>query len=239
VSKRKKRIDLALGRGLAAGFIAASGALERPFVLIDVGARDGISPRWRPLAPAMEVYGFDAIADVAAPNERHHYFKIALGAYDGECRFHVPDNVYEAKVSPVGDHVVPMAKIDTLWAAHSLPAADFMKIDCEGHEPEILRGAEQYLAACDLLGAEIETNFFLDPTLPLSHFAAVNASLAKTRHSPSIACWSPTSASFRSSVWPGTASTMSCLRATSSRSGATAPPMCSGRPNKIRRLMRS
>lgn len=179
--KRKKQIDLAIGRGFAASFIAASGALDSPFVLLDVGARDGINPRWRPLEPVLEVYGFDAIADVAAPNERHHYFKIALGAYDGECRFHVPDNVYEAQASPDGAHVVPMTKLDTLWAARSLPAADFIKIDCEGYEPDILAGAEQYLAACNLLGAEIETNFYLSPTLPLSHFAAVNASLVKHR----------------------------------------------------------
>lgn len=179
--KRKKQIDLAIGRGFAASFIAASGALDSPFVLLDVGARDGINPRWRPLEPVMQVYGFDAIADVAAPNERHHYFKIALGDRDGECRFDIPENRYEAQVSPDGAHVVPMAKIDTLWATHALPPADFIKIDCEGYEPEILQGAEQYLAASNLLGAEIETNVYLSRTLPLSHFAAVNAALAKHR----------------------------------------------------------
>lgn len=179
--KRKKRVDLAIGRGLAASFIAASGALDSPFVLIDVGARDGINPRWLPLEPAMQVFGFDAIADIAAPNDRHRYFKIALGDRDGECRFDVPENLYEARVSPDGSHVVPMAKIDTLWAAHTLPPADFIKIDCEGYEPEILQGAEQYLASSNLLGAEIETNVYLSQTLPLSHFSAVNAALAKHR----------------------------------------------------------
>lgn len=177
----KKRIDLAIGRGLAASYIAASGALDSPFVLIDVGARDGINPRWLPLEPAMRVFGFDAIADIAAPNARHRYFKIALGDRDGECRFDVPDNSYEAHVSPDGSRIVPMAKLDTLWATHALPPADFIKIDCEGYEPEILHGAEQYLAASNLLGAEIETDIYPSQPLPQSHFAAVHAALARHR----------------------------------------------------------
>lgn len=181
MAKQKRKLDLPIGRGVAARVIAASGALDTPFVLLDVGSRDGIHPRWLPLEPAMEVFGFDAIAETAAPNARHHYFKIALGDRDGECRFDVPDNVYEACVSPDGSHTVPMAKIDTLWRKHSLPPADFIKIDCEGYEPEILQGAEQYLTASNLLAAEIETNVYPTTTLPLSHFAAINAALAKHR----------------------------------------------------------
>lgn len=119
--KQKKRIDLSIGRGIAASFIATSGALDSPFVLLDIGARDGINPRWLPLEPAMQVFGFDAIADITAPNARHHYFKTALGKRDGECRFRVPENLYEAQVSPGGSHVVPMAKLDTLWRTHALP----------------------------------------------------------------------------------------------------------------------
>jgi FkbM family methyltransferase len=181
VANQKRKLDLPIGRGTAARFIAASGALDTPFVLLDVGARDGIHPRWLPLEPAMEVFGFDPIAEIAAPNARHHYFKIALGDHDGESRIHVPDNVYETRVSRDGNRRIPMAKIDTFWRKHSLPPADFIKIDCEGYEPEILQGAEQYLAASDLLGAEIESNFYPTTTLPLSHFATISASLAKHR----------------------------------------------------------
>ena len=179
--RQKRQIDLAIGRGFAASFIVTSGALESPFVLLDIGARDGINPRWLPLEPAMQVFGFDALAEIAAPNPRHRYFKIALGDHDGECRFHVPENLYEARASPDGSCVVPMAKLDTFWARHSLPPADFIKIDCEGYEPEILRGAEQYLKASNILAADIETNFHISPTLPMSHFAAVSAPLLENR----------------------------------------------------------
>jgi len=174
-------MELSTGAGVAANFIAESGVLDSPFVLVDVGARDGIHIRWRPFESAMEVYGFDAIADIQAPNERHRYFKLALGNYDGESLFHVPDNLYEARVSPDGTQKVPIAKIDTLWAREKLPLADFIKIDCEGHEPDILKGADEYLAASNILGADIETNFHVSPTLPFSHFAEIHAPLLKQR----------------------------------------------------------
>lgn len=173
--------ELPRGGGLAAKFIATSGALDSPFILIDIGVRGGIHPRWRALEPAMRVYGFDAIAELPPPNERHRYFKLALGDFDGEASFHVPENAYEARISPDGDYKVPIARLDTLWTKGIVPAPDFIKIDCEGHEPEILSGAEQCLRASDLLGADIETNFHVSPTLPLSHFAAVNAPLAAQR----------------------------------------------------------
>ena len=174
-------MELSVGRGRGAGFIAGSGALERPFVLVDIGARDGIHPRWIPFEPAMEVFGFDAIAEIAPPNARHQYFKLAVGDYDGECAFDVPDNLYEARISPGGVHKIPIAKLDTLWEKKVLPPADFIKVDCEGSEPEVLRGAEQYLKASNILAADIETNFHISPTLPMSHFAAVSAPLLEHR----------------------------------------------------------
>lgn len=174
-------MELPIGAGLAAALIAESGSLETPFVLIDVGARDGIHPRWRPFEPALQVYGFDPIADVPAPNNRHRYFKIALGATDGACVFDVPDNPYEAHASTNGAHRVPMARLDTLWGQGTLAAADFIKIDCEGYEPEVLRGAAQYLQAGNLLGADVETSFHITAAHPDSHFATINAPLVAQR----------------------------------------------------------
>jgi hypothetical protein len=76
LAKLKRKLELPIGHGNAARLIAAS-ALDTPFVLLDVGNRDGLHPRWLPLEPTMEVFGFDAIAEMAASNARHHYFKIA------------------------------------------------------------------------------------------------------------------------------------------------------------------
>jgi FkbM family methyltransferase len=167
-------VELSESSGLGANFIAKSGALDSAFVLVDVGVRGGIHPRWHALEPALEVYGFDPIADVRAPNERHHYFTLALGNYDGECTVYVPDNLYEARVTAAGTHKVPIARLDTLWAKGMIAPADFIKIDCEGYEPEVLAGAAAYLRAGNLLGADIESHFHVRASLPYSHFAAVN-----------------------------------------------------------------
>ncbi len=170
-------MELSESAGLAARYIAQSGALESEFILVDIGVRGGIHPRWRPLEPVLQVYGFDAVAEVSSPNPRHRYFKLALGSYDGECAFHVPTNPYEGRVAADGAHKVPIARLDTLWADRRLPSADFIKIDCENYEPEILAGGVEYLKASSLIGADIETHFHVLPGLPYTHFAAINAAL--------------------------------------------------------------
>jgi FkbM family methyltransferase len=196
-------MELQIGSGRAARLIAEEAALERPFVLVDIGVRDGIHPRWAAFEPALEVYGFDAIAEVRAPNERHRYVKLAIGDFDGECLFDVPENSYEARVSSAGSVLVPIARLDTLWANRLLPTADFIKIDCEGYEPEILRGATQYLAASNVLGADIETNFNISPTLPRSHFSNIAEPLVAQRLL--VANLAFGTASFPSQLpWPGT-----------------------------------
>ena len=159
-------MELSESAGLGASFIAKSGALDSAFVLVDVGVRGGIHPRWRALEPVIEVYGFDAVAEVASPNERHHYFTLALGNYDGECTLYVPDNLYEARIAAAGTHKAPIARLDTLWAKGMVPPADFIKIDCEGYEPEVLAGAAAYLQASNVLGADIESHFHVRPSLP-------------------------------------------------------------------------
>jgi hypothetical protein len=89
----------------------------------------------------------------------------------------LPANAYESRVSPDGTHRVRIAKLDTLWKAGKLPLADFIKIDVEGHEPEVLRGAEAYLAASPLFGADIETTFNTNEACPHSHLSACMALL--------------------------------------------------------------
>jgi hypothetical protein len=53
---------------------------------------------------------------------------------------------------------VPIRRLDTLCADGAFARADFIKIDCEGFEPEILKGAQALLCS-GVLAVEIETNF--------------------------------------------------------------------------------
>jgi FkbM family methyltransferase len=163
-----------------------------PLVVIDVGVQGGIGPRWQHLGDFIEVHGFDALAEAIAPLDalgqpKHHYYAMALGNEDGErelfvapeptatsfyphgtSRYGVDENVSRS----AGTRPVPIRRLDTLSAQGVFERADFIKIDCEGFEPEILKGGRALLRK-GVLAIEIETNFNTSPVLPQSHFGAV------------------------------------------------------------------
>ena len=160
------------------------------FRILDVGAALGLSPRWNQLGDLLNVIGFDAIQEAIAPLEARKrpgdkYFSMALGNEDGQREFFIPaektaGSIYAPSVSRYDvaestyrgseTRTVPIRRLDSLFAAGEIGPVDFIKLDCEGFEPEVLKGAGRYLAACDLVGADLETNFNVSPVLPQTHF---------------------------------------------------------------------
>jgi hypothetical protein len=67
---------------------------------------------------------------------------------------------------------VPMRKLDTLLAEGAIPPADFIKIDCEGFEPAVLKGAGNFLTQSGVLGIESKIGFS-SIHWPQTHFLAV------------------------------------------------------------------
>jgi hypothetical protein len=65
--------------------------------------------------------------------------------------------------------MIPIRRLDSLLAEGVIPTADFIKVDVEGFEKDVLLGARELLRA-GVLGLEIETNFGVSPTYPKSHF---------------------------------------------------------------------
>jgi hypothetical protein len=76
---------------------------------------------------------------------------------------------------------VPITRLDTLFAKGIIPPADHIKIDCDGHDPEVIRGARRYLAQSNVVCVIIETAFTVSPTYPRSHFVAVSDILTAHR----------------------------------------------------------
>ena len=180
-------------------WVVRHGLLHENFVVIDAGCQGGGHPRWGLLEDKLEFYGFDPIREAidalrreALPGRTYHEF--ALGDEDGEREFSVSNNTFSSSFFGEseeelngfpeiarGARTVPIRRLDSLFAAGKLPLADYIKLDCEGFEPEVLRGGRRYLRASGPICVTSETNFALSPTYPRSHFHAVNEILAEYR----------------------------------------------------------
>lgn len=166
--------------------IVEAGLLRSPFVLVDVGVNGGIQPRWKHLGPCLEVHGFDPLDEVLAPlrGDGHSYYRMALGNEEGERDIFVSADTYSSSLYAQGVskytsgpaacveiRKVPIRRLDSLLAEGKFSRADSLKIDAEGFEPEVLKGATRLIET--VLAVDCELSFNTSPTLPQGHFWAV------------------------------------------------------------------
>lgn len=160
---------------------------EEGLGVIDVGSRGGIQAMFRELAPLLHVVGFEpdrdecqrlAAAASAEPFRSTLHLPYALGAADGEGLLHVnrergTSSLYEpnrewlerfpnaARYDVVTTVPVPVRSLDRLVADPEVRMPrhiDFMKIDTQGSELDILKGAQQTLQ-CRGVAIEVEVEF--------------------------------------------------------------------------------
>lgn len=172
-----------------------NGILREPMRIIDVGVQGGLHPRWRWLGDHLEAWAFDPLPDVIAAlsaqnpaPERLRYFCMGLGNENGERLFSRDSNPYGSAFLPavmtesdIGHNAkgeLPdywsrptIRKLDTLMAQGLFSGIDHIKLDCEGFEIEILRGAKEFLAQNSLFAIETESNLKLHPWHAPCHFS--------------------------------------------------------------------
>ena len=73
-----------------------------------------------------------------------------------------------------GPRNVEIRKLDTLFAAGEIPLADYIKIDTEGFEQEVLRGGRTYLARSNILCVTAETSFTVTRDFHRTHYPMIN-----------------------------------------------------------------
>jgi FkbM family methyltransferase len=179
-------------------WVVANEYLHEPFVVVDVGVQGGPHSRWKHLGRFVQIYGYDAISEVIeelnkSKKDNERYRALALGNEDGQRQFIVSANTYgnsfyssEADAGiqtgiTLGARIVEILRLDTIFERGEVPTADYIKLDCEGFEPEVIRGARGYLARSNVLCVTTETNFGISPVYPRTPFVEICEMLAEHR----------------------------------------------------------
>lgn len=148
--------------------------------VLDAGARYGIHPTWLPIAGAVELHLVDAdpdeamrLADMYADTDTIHVMNLALSNEPGTLRFNryrhyacssiydpdlewLQESAYKPdEMEVVGHFEVKADTVDHLFEGRPI---HFMKLDVEGSEPNVLRGAHNQLAD-HVLGLRCEVGF--------------------------------------------------------------------------------
>ena len=128
------------------GFIPAEGA-----VVIDGGLGDGGTAKIF-AQTGYQVYGFEPsrqnfeVARKVAAENNFVAENLGLGAYKHETTFTQEPNPGASKIDPHGTETVKITTLDAYVREKNLRRVDFIKLDVEGAELDVLRGAVTTIA---------------------------------------------------------------------------------------------
>jgi FkbM family methyltransferase len=148
---------------------------QHPVVIADVGAAGGPDPRWSRLSGHVRFLSFEPRTGENAEAPGAELFPLCLGAEPGQrtlflTRFGQSSSLYSLNLAKLGDYATAhcyetigttTVRVDTLdhcLQRNDQSAPDFLKIDVEGAELDVLQGAQETLAK-SILGLQIEVSF--------------------------------------------------------------------------------
>lgn len=136
---------------------AVNSALRPGETFYDIGAHAGLYTllAGKRVGPMGSVVAFEPDPRNQANLERHialnqlanvNVVRAAVGATTGMASFDVAESAYENRISATGSARVRCYALDDAVAVLGLPLPDCIKIDVEGGEEDVLRGASATLA---------------------------------------------------------------------------------------------
>lgn len=148
-----------------------------PRSVLDVGANVGdFAVFARELLPTARIVCFEPLADChaklvrrMADRPRFTAYQCALGSHSAQGAVHRSGLVAASSLLPVADltkdavprtacvgtEMVSVRKLDDLWPELSIESPVFMKVDVQGYELEVFRGAQAVLRHIDALLVEV------------------------------------------------------------------------------------
>ena len=146
--------------------VVERGLLATPFTLLDIGSRGGIAEHWRVFGTALRELAVEPDPDEpgvnavlgAAPGSAtflHRSFPATDGLYRMDELF--GDTVIEPITGVVSSETVATTTLVDVFGAETLSAVDFVKLDVEMAELDVLRGAGPLLGS--VLAIELEVHF--------------------------------------------------------------------------------
>jgi FkbM family methyltransferase len=145
-----------------------------PIVFFDVGARWGMNSEWAVFGDQMRVYCFEPdeeeckrLAALAPPHVT--YLPIALSARSGkvtlfESALPASTSLYKTQMKYFGrlinrdngivvaEREIDVSSLDDVMTSQGIPHFDFIKLDVEGAELDVLKGASAILSSSKVLG---------------------------------------------------------------------------------------
>lgn len=124
------------------GFLPKDGAL-----VVDGGACDGSTSAkfadmgYRVIAFELDEANFK-LAELLACKKNFSVENLGLGAFKHKAKYtREPNHMYTHKVSEFGTSTVEITTLDSYFHEHRLPKVEFIKLDVEGAELDVLKGA--------------------------------------------------------------------------------------------------
>jgi FkbM family methyltransferase len=152
-------------------YLTAKKILSKNPVIIDVGAAHGDTTAYfLKLIPGCQVYNFEANPDLAAEikkrfaNQPVKTYPVALSDKADKLTFHIADNEFSSSYKEYNDNEqfqniksvdVDAIPLDTIMnEENSVNEIDILKLDVQGAELDVLRGANQTLKKTKMLIVE-------------------------------------------------------------------------------------